>query len=367
MAISWISLLFIAGYMSPRYLPQTLFIGSRNNFNERLPRWLYDDPIPRWIWMWANLDGGHYVSIARDGYYEGEYGFFPLYPIIIRIIHHLTTVPFVLSGLLISGVALIGFFRFSLLLTRKIAPGLSLRMLFFWFITSPAAFFLISVYNDSLYLLLAICSFYAIEKKRWIHACLALYLAGLTRITGLALCTAFIAEGWRLKKDRLHLWKAALFSPLGTLTYLGYLHLFKGGWQAFFDSMAVWGQDKFTFPIQTLWRYVKILVTYQQSDYTYFITGIEFFLMIFSIILLLIGRKMIRLSLWVYALTVVLLPSTSGTGAGFPRYFIHAFPLFLIMDIIFRKNRLMAIATGLTFLTIQLLFFSFFSQGYFVS
>ena len=363
----WIMLLIFIASIVPRYLPQTLFVGSRNNFDERLPRWLYDNPLPKWIWMWANLDGGHYVSIARDGYYKNEHGFFPFYPLMIRFVHSVTSAPFIICGLLISYLSLFGFIKLFMNLFRNDHVRTNPYWLQWWMMTFPAVFFLISVYNDSFYLFLTMLVFHFVGKKKWWLARIAAYAVGLTRITSLALFPALLIEGWRSKKNRTELWTAAVCAPLGVLSYLGYLERFEGGWHVFFDSMAIWGQNKFVFPIQTFWRYTKILATYHHFDQIFFVSLIELSLILFAAYLLIVGKKMIRESLWAYSLAVTILPSTSGTGSGFPRYFIHAFPLIMILAIAFRKKRFLTIVIGLVFLFIQLVSFSFFSQGYFVS
>jgi hypothetical protein len=230
-------------------------------------------------------------------------------------------------------------------------------------ISFPSAFFLISVYNDALFLLLALLSFYLARKERWWLAGLCGYLAALTRVTGLALFPALLVEA-RFKKRS---WYPLLLIPLGTLTYFGYLEIFEGSWRLFFDSMAVWGQSRFIFPLQTLYRYVKIILTHQLFDKTYLVSFLELATTVLSLVLLIAGRKLVRRSYWIYAATVLILPVSSGTLAGLPRYFFHAFPLILILNQLIWRRRLLAIMVLGIFILIQLMMFGFFSQGQFVS
>lgn len=359
----WVAILLGVSSLSPGLIPQGSFIGSRNHFDERLPKWLYDGRLPRWIWMWANLDGNHYLSIARDGYYRFEHGFFPLYPWLIRVVHDAAGLQFILSGLLITYVAfglLVKVFRE---LFRIDYPKQKFFPVFVTLISFPSAFFLISVYNDALFLLLALVSFYFARKDRWWLAGLCGYLAALTRITGLALFPALLVEA-RLKKRS---WYPLLLIPLGTLTYFGYLEIFEGGWRLFFDSMAVWGQSRFIFPLQTLWRYLNIVLTNKIFTQTYLVSLLELATTLLSLVLLLAGRKMVRRSYWVYAATVLILPVSSGTLAGAPRYFFHAFPLILILNQLIGDRRwLRTIVVGV-FILLQIVMFALFSQGQFVS
>src|SRR3989338_4836925 len=248
----WIISLLASAYIGPKFISQTSFIGSRNHFDERLPKWLYDNRMPRLIWMWASLDGNHYLSIARDGYYGLEYGFFPLYPILIRFLNSLTGLQFVISGLVISYLSFLGMMVMGWKLLRLDYSADRSKSIFYWFLVFPTAFFLISVYNDSLYLFLALSSWYLARKKRiWGGAAVG-YFAALTRITGLALLPALAVEMIMSRRKVKELFPL-IFIPLLTLSYFLYLEVFRGGWRLFLSSMAIWGQERFVFPLQTLW------------------------------------------------------------------------------------------------------------------
>ncbi len=363
--LGWIGILLIVGLAAPKFIPQTSFIGSRNHFDERLPKWLYDGRLPRWIWMWANLDGNHYLSIARDGYYELEYGFFPLYPLLIRAVNSFTGLQFVISALVISYVSFAGLMTMGWKLLRLDYSEDRSKSVFYWLLAFPTAFFLISVYNDSLYLFLALSSWYLVRKKKtWAGAAVG-YFAALTRITGLALLPALAVEITASRRKAKELFPLILI-PLGTLSYFLYLEVFKGGWRLFLDSMAVWEQQRFVFPLQTLWRYLKIIFGFQVLDRAYLVAGMELLAVILAILLLVAGWRRLRFSYLVYVAAVLLLPSSSGTLQGMPRYFLHAFPLMIILSLLF-KRRSLIIPLRIIFLATQLLLFAYFSQGHFVS
>src|SRR3972149_9378290 len=57
--------------------------------------------------VWANFDGIHYLSIAQNGYMRFQEAFFPLYPLLIRILAKSVLFDHYLwAGLLISHVSL---------------------------------------------------------------------------------------------------------------------------------------------------------------------------------------------------------------------------------------------------------------------
>jgi len=70
------------------------------------------------FWGFMNFDGEHYLSIARDGYLPLTYFYFPLYPIIVRLLSNIFGGSFniyAFIGLVISNlfliITLIGFYK----------------------------------------------------------------------------------------------------------------------------------------------------------------------------------------------------------------------------------------------------------------
>lgn len=352
----WVISLLAAAAIAPNYIQQTLFIGSRNLFGERLPRL---------VWVWANLDGNHYLSIARDGYYQYEHGFFPLYPWFIRAVSAATKQPFLISGLAVTYSAFFGFLILMWKLLRLDGSPRNAFSTLLWFLTFPTSFFLISVYNDSLYLFLAVASWYFARTGRVGLAGFFGYFAALSRITGLALLPGLVVEGMLQRKRPGELWPLILV-PLGTVTYLVYLQLVEGSFRLLGESMKVWQQHRFVFPLQTLWRYTKILTGFRELDRAYLVAGIEAFVVLLSLFLLLRGWKLVRRSYAVYAAVVLLLPASSGTLQGMPRYFLHAFPLVFILSALVRRSPYQ-LPFRILCVLLQMILFAYFSQGHFVS
>lgn len=353
---AWLITLYVVAAIAPRFIPQTLFVGNRNLFGEHLPRM---------VWLWANLDGNHYLSIARDGYYEFEFGFFPLYPILIRFLTVLSGEPVLISALIISYGALFCFLVIFFKLLRLDFKERESTEVIVWLFVFPTAFFLISAYNDSLFLFLATSCFYAARKKQWWFAGLMGFFAALTRITGLALFPGLLVEWYLHSKKRKDLVPVFL-TPLGLLSYLLYLNWVEGSWLLLFKSMAVWGQGHFVFPLQTGWRYIRLFFTLRTFGRVFLIAMIEMLSVILSLILLLQGWKRIRPSYVVYIASLLIIPLSSGTLSGLPRYFIHAFPLIIILSLITGKKQHHYLIMAVSFF-LQIVLVSFFSQGYFVS
>ena len=57
-----------------------VFVLHRFPFSDTIHQKLY------FLSIWKNYDGGHYTSIAEHGYSIIQYAFFPLYPLLIKIV-----------------------------------------------------------------------------------------------------------------------------------------------------------------------------------------------------------------------------------------------------------------------------------------
>ncbi len=100
-------LLVLAFYFSQTLPPQTnLFLGR--GFKEFISK-----PI---LWTRANFDGFHYLKIARDSYGYLQEAFFPLYPLLIKLLQPALG-SYLIAGWLIVSLAFImmilGFYSLS--------------------------------------------------------------------------------------------------------------------------------------------------------------------------------------------------------------------------------------------------------------
>lgn len=362
----WILAVFISVLIAPRFIPQTLFIGSRNHFDERLPRWLYDNALPRFFWLWANLDGGHYLSISRDGYYEYEHGFFPLYPVAVHLMRSITGIPFVLSGLVVTYISFFVFLKWFWRLLRLDFSERDSRTMMIVFLSFPVVFYLIAVYTDALYLMLTVFCFWFARKRQWWRAGIAGGLAALARFPGIALLPALLVEMYLSEKKNWKQFVPIALVPLATLGYLFYIQVTDGDWRLFISSMGVWKQNQYVFPLQTAFRYTKILGSVRDMHLVYLVSAIELLASLGAISLLVIGRKLIRPSYLVYAASYLIIPLSSGTFQGMPRYVMHSFPILIILSLFLKKKWYTPIL-GVVSFVLQLIFVAYFSQGHFIS
>lgn len=299
------------------------------------------------IFSWANFDGEHYLSIAIFGYSGLEQAFFPVYPMLISFLarpfwsdlyHSLLSSSVV--GILISNIAFLGALIILWKLVKldfddKTAYWTLIILLLF-----PTSFYFGAVYNESLFLLLSVSSFYAARRNNWLLAGVLGAIASATRIFGLFLFPALLIEAWQRKKFTPQiLW--VLLVPVGFLFYVVYQWLTVGDPLAFYRLQKLVGeqhQSGLTLLPQVYYRYLKILLTTNMSNPIYQTVFLELVVGIVFFILPIIGYfKKVRPAYIFYALIGFLTPTIQGSFSSVPRYVIVFFPSFIVMALIINK------------------------------
>lgn len=306
---------------------------------------------PPWIVNWANFDGFDYLLIARRGYGPERVPYFPLYPLSIKwLVSSSDQFPVVLAGQVISVLSLTGALTvWTLLLAKDNLSSLSVLVLAV-LCTFPTSYSLTAVYNDSIFLFFASLTLYFGRTRKFFLGGIAGALATLARLNGLALAPYLLIEyfspelllaSWNLKQIvktvQIHLQAPrSLVSltgisaiPFAFAGYLFYIQKTFGDWHLLFTSMRQWGQDKTVFPLQTVFRYMKIFTLANPSTITYWIAAIELGFFLWYILMLWKSWKTIRFSYWVFFALSILIPSLTGTFQGMPRYGLHLYPLFI--------------------------------------
>jgi hypothetical protein len=161
----------------------------------------------RFFDVWSQYDTNHYVNIAKMWYGTGEdqrvlIVFFPLYPALIKLFYFVFN-DYLVSALFIANVAYVFAALYLYKLVRiDYSKEVSLRAVFYFSIF-PTAFYMHAAYTESLFIALAVMSFYFARKGKWLRAAIfAGFLTG-TRITGIFVIPALFFEylqqqSWRV-------------------------------------------------------------------------------------------------------------------------------------------------------------------------
>jgi hypothetical protein len=198
----------------------------------------------------ARWDAFWYLDIATRGYRwngnpleQQNVVFFPLFPLLMRVIGRAIGGHVLLAGLLVSLIAfllaLCGFWRWTAdRLGADAATGAV------WLLSAfPLALFFSAVYTESLYLLVAVAACDHAERRQFARSAAFGFLGGLVRPNGLLLSipiawTAFVAD--RDRHQELSRGAAAIAPILGMLCFSAYLAWRVGDPFVWLANQAAW-------------------------------------------------------------------------------------------------------------------------------
>lgn len=149
--------------------------------------------------VWARWDSYWFIEIARNGYdvREQAAAFYPLYPTLLAGLGRVLFGHYVLAGIILSLLATAaGFVLLHHLARRLLGEDAAFRTVLFLAVF-PTSFFLLAVYSEALFLLLAAATFALAERDRLAWASAVAGLALLTRPTAAALLPVLLVYAWR--------------------------------------------------------------------------------------------------------------------------------------------------------------------------
>lgn len=302
------------------------WLGWRNNKiipGYPFPHFRYNSTDP--LRFLANWDGPDYITIAKHGYQRiFDASFFPLYPLLIRLVHYVLP-SYLLSALLISWGSFIGVLYFYAKILRHLGIVKTTTNLFYallLLVLFPTGVFFIATYTESLFAFLALASIYAALKHRPLLCGVLLFFAAITHITGLPL---IILDALILWEERLPIVQIASVAGAGVVSIAAYMAYM---YSAFRDPLAfVTSQKKIHSWLGH--NYYEMLKTTDALN------------IVFS--LLLIASAWYywnrRRSFSVYSILFLLIPAVGAQWGGFNRYVLAAFPIPIMLYEILKNRR----------------------------
>lgn len=332
----WRVLLFLFVYIAVLFIPL-----QRDYLGGGMSKYMTNP----FFWSFANFDGEHYIAIAREGYRALRYFFFPLYPQILRVL----AIPmgraiesYLYSGLFVSNLsflfAVFGVYKLLKLdYKRNIVLTTILLLLIF-----PTSFYFAGVYTESMFLALAVWTFYFARKRLYLFSGILGFFASLTRVVGVALFPALLIEiildGKLTNRQKVFSLVAILPIVLGLVSYMYYLNQVTSDPLEFLHSVSIFGEHRsssFILLPQVFYRYFfKILpnMTWTYLPFVY-VVFLELFVGISFMLLSAISFIKVRLGYATYLLFIYLIPTLSGSFSSLPRYVIVGFPAFIVLAI----------------------------------
>ncbi len=282
--------------------------------------------------VWGRWDAVHYLQIATQGYWGTNMAFFPLYPLLIRLIGSLAG-NHLIAGLLISNACFFfGLLYLYKLLEREYDRAVARRAIFYVSIF-PTAVYFAAVYTESLFFMLTVASFYYMRARHWWIAGFVGFLAALTRVEGILLVVPFVMEWFAARKvdgdAKPSDLAAAALIPLGLAAYMAYLWVLRAD-ALYFSHVQIHWNRHFAPPwVSVVNAFDKIvhgsgpLVVANQS--------LEIGFTVLMIAVLIAGWHSLRPSYIAYMALSILVPMSTSNLMSMPRFALVLFPMFAIL------------------------------------
>lgn len=308
----------------------------------------------------GDFDSNYFKDIATSGYFDPARNrpefpaFFPGYPLAMRAVaagtsFGITNTRLLIAGAMISAVASL---VAAALLYRLVAESPLLRpsddvrrasrlaclFLLFW----PTATFLSAAYSESMFLALALGSWWNALRGRWWWAGLLCAGASLTRVNGVFVMVALlvlllvrVAHG----RERFTVGKlaAVLLGASGAAAYLGYL------WWQTGDPMAWSTAQRIGWARDTVWPWTAFTNTLGGiREATDPLRAAQWCIDIGAVVLLLVVLGyLLRHRVWPEAtltfLTVAVL-ATSSNYLSIMRNTLTVFPVLIVIGIVLSRR-----------------------------
>ncbi|MFH1426029.1 MAG: hypothetical protein ABIG66_01195 [Candidatus Kerfeldbacteria bacterium] len=295
-----------------------------------------EESTPTLATAFSTWDAQHYIYLAQEWYSAGHISnaFYPLYPLLIRLLNVLTFNHTLITGLLLSTVFSFAAVAMLFLLARR-AYGDRVAMLAgLLFMAFPTAFYLHLVYTESLFILLVLASFYFLGHKDAWKSYLAMFLLPLTRPQGVFTAVPLLYRSLvRWKRGKL-MRSAMIITAFagGVAAYLCIMHFSTGS--AFSGFMAQgffytnYSIENLLHPVDWITRNFIHLEPSFHALNTSIIDRVFFIGFLAGLPLV---YKYTKRSLFIFTLLLGLVTALSGDLSSFPRYMLLLFPLFIAL------------------------------------
>ncbi len=316
-------------------------------------------------------DGYYYLELSTRGYESGTpaCAFYPLWPLLIRWGSCVTHISGLLVGLLLAnGLSLAAWIALYKAVRQRWGEGVAKWALIF-LVTYPGSLFHQFLYSESLFLLLVVGLWWALEVSNRGLACFFAFLLPLTRPIGVFCILPImwhVLSAWQpdpsswlstLAKARVFRRRggAASRSPGGDSPELGGTNLNSAGslclvlvpfcgWYCYLALMWLWTGDPFqgfkaqsfwgVHSISNLWNVPKFLFEWFRPNEWHEFRGSLLDRCVFLLLaccLPTIWRLDKRLVVWTYVLGI--LPAMSGMFTSFTRFGSTTFPMFIALSV----------------------------------
>jgi hypothetical protein len=279
-------------------------------------------------------DAAWYRDIAHAGY-DGvaKVGlrFFPLFPLLARVVSWLPGVSAGFAVVLVANVSalVVGVLVYELARREGRDPALARRAVWIVYL-APSAFVFVMGYAEATFMIATLAALLALRSRRWWIAAAAGLLAGLTRPVGLLLVVPALFEVWRRRgvagrREYLAFGGAVIAPAAGTGAYLLWAEhrsgdvLYPLTVQQVSASRGGWID-----PFRALWRAAKMA-----GSGGHLSAGIHVVTAVVLVALIVVLWRRWPASFTAYAVVVVIVALSARNLDSLERYSLSTVPLVL--------------------------------------
>jgi DIE2/ALG10 family len=273
----------------------------------------------------VRLDAYWYGSIALHGYRYSPYhvssiGYYPLYPMVIKVVSLGVDNVYVAGALVSTGCLFLAVYLFYTWMRHRglenDAPAATALLLLF-----PFSFFYTAMMTESLFLALVLAAFNTAERGRWWWSSLAVFLAVLTRPTGIVLVPAIALLAWKDRGGGRSRWLAPAAGVGSNIAFTIYQ------WVAFGTPFAYERTHAAPPNNMTIHQAISDVLLQARHGFPSWYLGFMLFWGVLFLAFVPVVHRRFGMAYALYATLSVLIPLVT-TLPGLERYVIVIFPVF---------------------------------------
>jgi hypothetical protein len=239
-------------------------------------------------------------------------------------------------GLILSNVSLVLALAYMLRIGRLGLDEEGTRRSLVYLLAYPTSFFFSAFYSEGLFLLTTTASFYHYLKGRHLRCGVWGLLAAMTRSPGILLFPSLVlGHLWQRRfkvsrSDLSLLWLGLI--PCGLASVMGIMYWKLGDPMAFSKAHAAWGRS-FQMPYITVWTALRAVDwSFPIESMGNTITALEVVsALAFLALPILLLRRGFHKALPIYAISLILMPLSTGSTMSMMRCEVVSFPAFLAL------------------------------------
>lgn len=383
-------ILFFVGYIGMNTFPMYETIKdqhAQSSLNMDFGITIFESRKPR-LEDFYKFDSGFYIQLADNGYPRIKMSennsptvisFFPLYPLLIRIMNYFTnTNSSIFNALILSNILLV----LSLYYIYKICQirgfcKKEIYLVILLILLYPTSLFYSVPYTESLFLCLSAATLFYCSLRNYTAAAIAAGLSAITRFPGfinIAYVFFIMLVELNLRLDiKRQLTRILCYMAISILpitAYFSYMKYLTGDFLAPLHDVGNWSR-KMSIPFKSYIDYVRNPYFFSSGSWN---NGVVSFIIatsiiaVFIIYLIINRRRMVKrewlLLLYGFLLIVVPFSNVGSVLVSIPRYLMVSIPIYFYIVEFFRDKKFLFLSYVFLFSTLNTLMVIGYFNGY---